>query len=65
MLFAAAHESGLSELGWINGRTVTIVYRWAERRPNADHKQLRSGTLRRIIADAGLTVDQFIQLLGR
>jgi len=30
-----------------------------------DHKQLRSGTLRRIIADAGLTVEQFIQLLGR
>jgi len=30
-----------------------------------DHKQLRSGTLRHIIADAGLTVEQFIQLLGR
>jgi predicted RNA binding protein YcfA (HicA-like mRNA interferase family) len=30
-----------------------------------DHKQVRSGTLRRIIADAGLTVDQFVQLLGR
>ena len=30
-----------------------------------DHKQIRSGTLRRIIADAGLTVDQFVQLLGR
>ena len=30
-----------------------------------DHKQLRSGTLRRIIADAGLTVEQFIQLLRR
>ena len=30
-----------------------------------DHKQIRSGTLRRIIADAGLTVDQFMQLLGR
>ena len=30
-----------------------------------DHKQVRSGTLRRIIADAGLTVDQFLQLLGR
>jgi predicted RNA binding protein YcfA (HicA-like mRNA interferase family) len=30
-----------------------------------DHKQLRSGTLRRIIADAGLTVEQFMQLLGR
>ena len=28
-----------------------------------DHKQVRQGTLRRIIADAGLTVDQFIQLL--
>ena len=30
-----------------------------------DHKQIRSGTLRRIIADAALTVDQFVQLLGR
>lgn len=30
-----------------------------------DHKQVRSGTLRRIITDAGLTVDQFMQLLGR
>jgi len=30
-----------------------------------DHKQLRSGTLRRIIADAGLTVDQFFELLRR
>jgi predicted RNA binding protein YcfA (HicA-like mRNA interferase family) len=30
-----------------------------------DHKQVRQGTLRRIIADAGLTVDQFMQLLGR
>jgi hypothetical protein len=30
-----------------------------------DHKQLRSGTLRRIIADAGLTVEQFGELLRR
>ena len=30
-----------------------------------DHKTLRPGTLRRIIADAGLTVDQFLELLGR
>ena len=30
-----------------------------------DHKRLRSGTLRRIIADAGLTVEHFMQLLGR
>lgn len=29
------------------------------------HKQIRPGTLRRIVADAGLTVDQFLQLLGR
>jgi predicted RNA binding protein YcfA (HicA-like mRNA interferase family) len=28
-----------------------------------DHKQVRSGTLRRIIADAGLTIDQFIELV--
>ena len=30
-----------------------------------DHKQIRSGTLRRIIADAGLTVEQFVELLLR
>jgi predicted RNA binding protein YcfA (HicA-like mRNA interferase family) len=30
-----------------------------------DHKQVRPGTLRRIISDAGLTVEQFVQLLGR
>ncbi|MGH7213180.1 MAG: type II toxin-antitoxin system HicA family toxin [Tepidisphaeraceae bacterium] len=30
-----------------------------------DHKQVRAGTLRRIIADAGLTVEQLMQLLGR
>jgi predicted RNA binding protein YcfA (HicA-like mRNA interferase family) len=30
-----------------------------------DHKQIRSGTLRRIIADAGLTIEQFIALVGR
>lgn len=28
-----------------------------------DHKQIRQGTLRRIIADAGLTVEQFLLLL--
>ncbi len=30
-----------------------------------DHKQIRTGTLRRIIADAGLTVEQLLRLLGR
>ncbi len=30
-----------------------------------DHKQVRAGTLRRILADAGLTVEQFMQWLGR
>jgi predicted RNA binding protein YcfA (HicA-like mRNA interferase family) len=30
-----------------------------------DHAQIRRGTLRRIIADAGLTVEQFLHLLGR
>jgi predicted RNA binding protein YcfA (HicA-like mRNA interferase family) len=28
-----------------------------------DHRQLKPGTLRGIIADAGLTVDQFVALL--
>ena len=30
-----------------------------------NHKQVRAGTLRRIIADAGLSVEQFMGLLGR
>ncbi len=30
-----------------------------------DHKQMRAGTLRRIIADSGLTLEEFIVLLGR
>jgi len=30
-----------------------------------DHKQLRPGTLRSIIAEAGLTVSDFLRLLGR
>lgn len=29
-----------------------------------DHKQVRFGTLRRIIADADLTLEQFLELLG-
>jgi predicted RNA binding protein YcfA (HicA-like mRNA interferase family) len=30
-----------------------------------DHRQVRAGTLRHVIAEAGLTVEQFMQLLGR
>jgi predicted RNA binding protein YcfA (HicA-like mRNA interferase family) len=30
-----------------------------------DHKQLRLGTLRRILSDAGITVEQLLALLGR
>jgi predicted RNA binding protein YcfA (HicA-like mRNA interferase family) len=30
-----------------------------------DHKQLRIGTLRKIINDAGLSVEQFLDLLRR
>lgn len=30
-----------------------------------DHKQVRTGTLRRIIADVGLSVEEFMHLLGR
>ncbi len=30
-----------------------------------DHHQVRAGTLRRIVPDAGLTIEQFMQLLGR
>jgi len=30
-----------------------------------DHKQIRQGTLRHIVTEAGLTIEQFKQLLGR
>jgi len=30
-----------------------------------DHKQVRRGALRRIISHAGLTIDQFVELLRR
>ncbi len=30
-----------------------------------DHKQVRRGTLSRILAEAGLTVEEFLSLLGR
>jgi predicted RNA binding protein YcfA (HicA-like mRNA interferase family) len=30
-----------------------------------DHKHIRTGTLRRIVADAGLTIEQFVELLKR
>jgi predicted RNA binding protein YcfA (HicA-like mRNA interferase family) len=30
-----------------------------------NHKQIRVGTLRRILADAGISVEQFLELLGR
>jgi len=29
-----------------------------------DHKQIRSGTLRKIVSEAGLNVEQFMELLG-
>ena len=39
----------------------------AQRRPVTvpDHATLKSGTLRAIIRDARLTVDEFVELLGR
>ncbi len=30
-----------------------------------DHRQIQAGTLRHIVADAGLTVEQFLEVLGR
>ena len=30
-----------------------------------DHKYVRAGTLRRIVADAGLTLEEFAKLIGR
>ena len=30
-----------------------------------DHRQIRIGTLRRIVADAGLSLDEFLRLLER
>ena len=35
VLGAAAFEQRLRELGWIEGRTVAIEYRWAEGRPDS------------------------------
>jgi putative tryptophan/tyrosine transport system substrate-binding protein len=32
--WTAAFEAGLRELGWIEGRTVAIEYRWSEGRPD-------------------------------
>ena len=31
--WTAALEQRLRELGWVEGRTVTIAYRWAEAHP--------------------------------
>ena len=31
--WVAAFEDQLREHGWIDGRTITIIYRWAEGRP--------------------------------
>ena len=31
--WAAAFVAGMRELGWVEGRTVTIEYRWSEGRP--------------------------------
>jgi putative tryptophan/tyrosine transport system substrate-binding protein len=33
LLYVRAFVQRLNELGWIEGRTATIVYRWAEGRP--------------------------------
>lgn len=30
-----------------------------------DHKQIRQGTLRKILSEAGLSVEEFLRLLGR
>jgi predicted RNA binding protein YcfA (HicA-like mRNA interferase family) len=30
-----------------------------------DHKYIRTGTLRRVVTDAGLTIEQFVELLRR
>jgi len=30
-----------------------------------DHKQVRVGTLRRILADTGISLEEFLRLLGR
>ena len=31
--WAAAFVAGMRELGWVEGRTITIEYRWSEGRP--------------------------------
>ena len=48
--WTAAFVQRLSELGWIDGRTVAIVYRWAEGREGAlcgDRRQVRQAQSRR------------------
>jgi ABC-type uncharacterized transport system substrate-binding protein len=32
--WTAAFETGLRELGWVDGRPVAIEYRWSEGRPD-------------------------------
>jgi putative tryptophan/tyrosine transport system substrate-binding protein len=32
--YTAAFAAGMRQLGWIEGRTVAIEYRWAEGRPD-------------------------------
>ena len=40
--WTAAFVQRLGELGWINGRTATIVYRWAEGRSETYAERLPS-----------------------
>lgn len=63
-------RSALEKAGFVFRRQTGshMILRRAEPYARAvipDHKQIRAGTLRRIIVDVGMTVEQFLQLLGR
>ena len=63
-------RSALERAGFIFRRQTGshMILRRAEPYARAvvpDHKQIRPGTLRRIIADAGMTVEQFVHLIAQ
>jgi len=61
-------RAALERAGFVFRRQSDMILRRDQ--PHArvivpDHKHVRAGTLRRIIADAGLTTERFIELLRR
>ena len=46
--WAAAFVARMRELGWIDGRTITIEYRWSEGRPDTLVADLNGNTARHL-----------------